>query len=320
MINVIDEPLVSICTPCYNHEKYLQDYLESIINQTYENIEIIIIDDCSVDSSSLIIERELPKLKKRFKSVIYLKNSRNLGIPENCNQILSYVKGKYIKWIASDDVMLENCIEENVTYLESHPSIAMCHSKAFRVPNHYHYGDDYKKHPIYVETIYKHSLKWERMTTFERLLHSNFIITPTIMIRSDIYKQYGGFDTNFYYEDVEFFTRISMQENIMCINKSLVCYRESDTSISNTWIGSKEKREENFYIKYHDNVKLYKKYFQYITKRKRDQLLEKLYLRYFVLALKSRLFKEANYMFHKLKKEKLVELCIEYCGRLYKKG
>lgn len=60
------DKLLTICTPCYNHEAYLEDYFESIINQTYKRIELVIIDDCSQDRSANIIKDYLPQLEKRF--------------------------------------------------------------------------------------------------------------------------------------------------------------------------------------------------------------------------------------------------------------
>lgn len=65
-----NEKLVSICTPCYNHKRYLEDYFESIINQQYQNIELIIIDDCSNDNSAEIIKDNMPRLKQRFTRVL----------------------------------------------------------------------------------------------------------------------------------------------------------------------------------------------------------------------------------------------------------
>jgi len=90
-----NEPLVTISTPCYNHEKYLPDYFESIISQTYENIELIIIDNASQDNSQKIIENYLPKLKK-FARVVYIPRNKNAGLVKNCNEGLDLARGKYI--------------------------------------------------------------------------------------------------------------------------------------------------------------------------------------------------------------------------------
>jgi alpha-1,3-rhamnosyltransferase len=293
-------PLVSICTPCYNHEKYLSDYFESIIHQTYENMELIIADDCSDDSSRLIIENYLPRLKKRFKNVVFLKNKINMGIPKNCNQILDHVNGKYIKWLASDDIILLNFIETNVNYMEDNPDIALCHSKAYHIPNDYRYGEKYTIYPIYSADSYKLIGDLRRMSSFERMLHGCFIVAPTIFIRSDVYRKYGKFDAKFGSEDVEYYTRIALHEKIEFLNKSIACYRDSDTSVSNCMNGNKEFKKKKFLMKYQDKLYLFQKYLRYIEPVKRVLLINNMFLYFFKLAVDSGLKKEANYMYHKL--------------------
>ena len=81
----MNEPLVTILTPVYNHEKYLDEYFESIISQTYKNIELVLIDDASPDSSKIVIDKWLPKLKKRFVRLIYIPRTENKGLIYNCN-------------------------------------------------------------------------------------------------------------------------------------------------------------------------------------------------------------------------------------------
>jgi glycosyltransferase involved in cell wall biosynthesis len=298
-------PLVSICTPCYNHEKYLSDYFESIIQQTYENIELIIADDCSDDSSPVIIENYLPRLKKRFKNVVFLKNKINMGIPKNCNQILDHVNGKYIKWLASDDMILNECIMVNVKYMEDNPVMALCHSRAYRVPDEYQFGNKYRRYPVFAANLYRPTIDIKRMSNFERMLYGNFIITPTIMVRRDIYRKYGSFDENFEYEDVEFFTRISLKEEIGYLNRTLTCYRESATSISNCNSAEQDKQKKNFRIKYMVKIKLLRKYLRYIEKVKREKIIDETYFFFFRLAIDNGLRKEANYMYQKLKVRKL---------------
>jgi alpha-1,3-rhamnosyltransferase len=297
-------PLVSICTPCYNHEKYLSDYFESIIHQTYENIELIIADDCSDDSSPVIIENYLPRLNKRFKNVVFLKNKINMGIPKNCNQILDHVNGKYVKWLASDDVILVNCIEIIVNYMEDNPDIALCHSKAYRIPDNYRYGDKYTFYPICPANSYKLIGDLRRMSSFERMLHGCFIVAPTILIRSDIYRKYGKFDTEFGSEDVEYYTRIALHERIEFLNKSVACYRESDTSVSNCMNGNKKLKKRKFRMKYEDKFHLFQKYLRYTEPAKRAILINNMFLYFFKLAVDSGLRKEANYMYQKLKERK----------------
>ena len=94
------EPLVSIITPVYNSEEFLEETILSVLNQTYENWELILIDDCSKDDSYKIIDKYLRK-DKRIK---YLKNKKNSGSAITRNNGINISKGKYIAFLDSDDL------------------------------------------------------------------------------------------------------------------------------------------------------------------------------------------------------------------------
>ena len=99
--------LVSVIIPVYNSEKYLEECLESIINQTYPNIEIIAVDDGSEDSSLDILEQ--------YSNKIDVYSQQNQGLASSLNLGISNVKGNWLKWFSPDDVMFPNTIETLVT-------------------------------------------------------------------------------------------------------------------------------------------------------------------------------------------------------------
>ena len=108
-------PLVSIVAICFNHSSFLLATLNSILNQTYKNIELIIIDDCSTDDSVSIIEQwiALNDVKCRF-----IAQAVNKGLCTNLNVGLSFCKGEYYQSIACDDLMKPEKIEKQVAFLE----------------------------------------------------------------------------------------------------------------------------------------------------------------------------------------------------------
>jgi len=111
-------PLVSICIPNYNNEKYLDECIESALNIRYENIEIIFVDDCSTDASLEIAEK--------YSSYIHIyKNEKNLGQPKNTNKAISLASGDYIVILHSDDVLCTNFCEKLVPYLLKYPNAVM---------------------------------------------------------------------------------------------------------------------------------------------------------------------------------------------------
>lgn len=120
---------MSIGMPVYNGEKYLQPALDSILNQTFTNFELIISDNASTDNTSEICKR----YAQRDNRIRYYRNQRNLGAPMNFNLTVKLSKGKYFKWAAADDVHTPEYLQKCINILESDESIVLCHSKTARI-------------------------------------------------------------------------------------------------------------------------------------------------------------------------------------------
>lgn len=109
----MEEVLVSLCLVSYNQEKYIKDSLDSILNQDYNNLEIIISDDNSTDNTFCIIEEICKKYYGKHQ-IIVNRNEKNLGLVGNINKAISLSKGKYIALAAGDDVMNVNRISLSI--------------------------------------------------------------------------------------------------------------------------------------------------------------------------------------------------------------
>ena len=105
-----EKPLVSVVIPCYNHEKFVQDCIQSVIDQTYENIELIIIDDGSKDNSVKVIQELADKYGFTFI------HRPNKGLSATLNEGIRLSKGKYFSAIASDDILFLEKIEKLKEY------------------------------------------------------------------------------------------------------------------------------------------------------------------------------------------------------------
>jgi len=113
-------PVVSIVMPVYNVEKYVSEAINSMLSQTYTDFELIILDDCSTDTSNEVI--------KKFKDprIVYHRNIKNTGLAENLNTGLRLARGKYIARMDGDDISLPERLRIQVEYLETHPDIDLC--------------------------------------------------------------------------------------------------------------------------------------------------------------------------------------------------
>ncbi len=111
------QPLVSICIPSYNNEDFIIATLESVLQQTYSNFEILITDDCSKDKTVAVIKKiSDPRIR-------VIENERNLGIGRNWQKALSEATGKYVKLLCGDDILYPECLSRQVAALEN-PSFA----------------------------------------------------------------------------------------------------------------------------------------------------------------------------------------------------
>lgn len=114
---------ISVLTPCYNGEKYINRYFDSLLNQTYDNFEIIFVDDGSKDKTSKITKEYVSKFKKRNVELKYL-YQENSGQAEAVNNGLKYVTGDYLIWPDSDDYYESDALEALALELDKNDSIA----------------------------------------------------------------------------------------------------------------------------------------------------------------------------------------------------
>lgn len=109
-----EEPLVSIITPLYNSEKYIGETIESVLNQTYKNWEMLIVDDCSKDNGVKIVNEYVLK-DKRIK---LFRNEKNEGVSFSRNRAIDLSQGKYIAFLDSDDLWKKEKLEKQISFME----------------------------------------------------------------------------------------------------------------------------------------------------------------------------------------------------------
>ena len=216
-------PLVSIIVNCHNGQKYLNQCIKSIINQTYKNWEIIFWDNCSTDNSINIIENFKDKRIKKFKSKILnnLYQARNLAI-KKC-------KGKYVCFLDVDDIWLKKKLEIQIKEILKDNSFKILYSNYF----------------VYINQKRKKYLKFSKKLNSglitQDLLNSYDIGILTVLIEKSFFKfiKFNG-----YYKiigDFDYFINLSLKHKIKAIQKPLAIYRIHDNNFSSNKI--------NIYIK-----------------------------------------------------------------------
>lgn len=128
MVSQRKEPLVSIITPCYQGERYVHRFLDSVLNQTYNNMELIFINDGSTDATEKIVFSYLDKFKERNIHFEYI-FQENKGPAGAINKGLQIFKGEYLTWPDSDDILYKDNIKKKVEFLEQNPSYGIVNCK-----------------------------------------------------------------------------------------------------------------------------------------------------------------------------------------------
>ncbi|MBF0299202.1 MAG: glycosyltransferase [Oligoflexia bacterium] len=220
-----NNPLISVIIPYYNGEKYIKDTLHSVLAQTYQYFEIIIIDDGSSNESSsiylhnLLLEVNDPRIKYFKKKNEGLSKTRNFGITQS--------QGEWIALLDQDDLWSPNKLFEQVNATLENVNVAIIYTDAIYIDEHTHSSNKLSS------KIQPHHGK-----CFIELLENNFITCSSVMIKKSCIKEAGFFNHKYKYaEEWDLFLRImeNSKNEIYYINELLTTYRFHNLNSSNTF-------------------------------------------------------------------------------------
>lgn len=214
-------PKISCIMPVYNTEKYLEECIESILNQTFIDFEFIISNDGSTDRSSEIIK----KYAKKDSRIIFLDNKKNRWIVDNLNDCLDMAQWEYIAIMESDDVSMPERFAEQVKYLDKNPDVSLVWSWWDIIDENWN-----KKWEMNPAIKYKEI----KNTVFNLKTFSSPFINPSVMFRKTILGIVWKYNKKYdFIQDYEFFTRIILMW-IRVENLSLILLRYRVHSSSNS--------------------------------------------------------------------------------------
>lgn len=212
----IRQPLVSVVIPAYNAEKYIGEAIESILNQTFKDFELIIYDDGCKDNTVSII--------KRYKDdrIILLRGNINRGVMYGLNQGLEVAKGKYIAMLDSDDVAHPERLQKEVDYLDAHDNVVLVGTRIEK-----------KKDGVICEQPVS-PVRTGNQIRFELLFENGSIAHSSFMVRRAILDQYHlRYEIFHYVQDYHLLTRISRCGDLACLEETLVTYRVHEQQATN---------------------------------------------------------------------------------------
>jgi glycosyltransferase involved in cell wall biosynthesis len=219
------KPWVTVVCISYNHENYVEAALQSVVEQTYPNVELIVIDNGSTDRT---VER-IARFSERNPAIRFLKNPANVGLNQAFNQGLSLAGGRYIVDLSADDILLPDRVARQTDLFEqlSGPyavvfsNAAYIDEKGCQTSMHY---------PVDISG--RSRIKVPSGDVFRPVLESYFICTPTMMMRRDVLNELGGYDETLSYEDFDFWVRSSRLYHYAYLDEILTLKRQLPGSLS----------------------------------------------------------------------------------------
>lgn len=207
-----ENPKVTVRMSAYNHELFVEQAILSIINQTYQDFELLVIDDGSSDRTPEILER----LSQAHG--FYFERQDNMGAVPTINKIAKMARGEYFTGCASDDFWPPYRLEEQVEALESNPTVALVHGIPSVV--------DMDGMVVVDERFQLEQMLDGESAFADMVWRRKKFQTTTVMVRSEVYCQLGGYDESIAVEDVDWMLRVTRHYPIKAIGRVWSFYRK----------------------------------------------------------------------------------------------
>ncbi|WP_066830930.1 glycosyltransferase family 2 protein [Rufibacter ruber] len=235
----MNAPLVSVICLCYNHGRFLRQALDSVLGQTYPNLEILVVDDLSSDDSVAIIEEYV----QRYPFIQFLRHRQNKGNCYSFNEAFRWSKGDYVIDFATDDVLHPERVTRQVAAFAALP------------PD---YGVLYTDADLIDEASHLLGRFYQRSKdgalspapaqgdVFAQVLSRYFICPPTVMVKRRVLEELNGYDASLAYEDFDFWVRSSRNwkfhflDQVLCQRRmhphslSRQLYKKGDQQLAST--------------------------------------------------------------------------------------
>jgi len=214
---------VSVCIPNYNGAQYIGEAIQSVLNQSYKDFELIISDNCSTDNSIDVVNKFIDHRIKIYR------NSSNIGMVSNWNKCISLASGDYICLLSHDDILEKDILRKEVEILDSNPNVGFVFTSAKIINSR---GEVLGQIIPVFSTQSILIMKGEAF--FREFIVGNKVSLCTIMFRKECFNTLGNFDENTSYAcDWEMCLRISLYYDVAFISEQLAYYRTHSTNTSN---------------------------------------------------------------------------------------
>ncbi len=214
-------PLISVLVPVYNHVDFVTTCLDSIRDNGWTRLELVIIDDGSKDNSYSIVSSWLEEHKNSFEKVS-LETQINSGVTKTLNRLISRSSGDFLVFIASDDYLLENSIQQRYEYLINNPTKLAVFTDAIGIDDQ---GKQICSSVIQERFHGRVSNLVDEHNIAKELILNWCVPGPVFMARKETYEEVGFYDEQYFIEDRYFYLKLLSKGKLGFINKSTAAYR-----------------------------------------------------------------------------------------------
>ena len=247
-----EQPLVSLLIISYNQKAYIRDCMEGLLAQTYPNLEILYLDDCSPDQTFEVAIQYENILRQKYGDgrIRFIENRDNQGLIKNLNRLVAESTGDYVKFMSVDDFMFADAVEKIVMCMEAHPEYDMLYTNGIYGDDSVHFSAEFMRTSAGMDkadggSVASNASDLNRLydgiqpsgsgqRLFEELYHRDFIAAPTVIVRRNVYERCGMYDDRIGIEDWDFYLRIAEKGCIGYLDEVTVMYRFTNDSLSHS--------------------------------------------------------------------------------------
>lgn len=274
-------PLVTVICNCYNHEPYIIESIQSVENQSYKNIEIIVLNNGSIDNSNRIISDYLANKP----NIRYVNWRETQPITIAFNRIVELSRGEYLIDLAGDDVLFPYCVETQIkTFLSSDNNIGMVCGNAYHIDEQGNILSPYFDIDSEGKVLDKNLFEIDYL----KLLGGDVkMCSVSSMMKRSHFELLGGYDETLFFEDLDYWFRLSRRYKIKFIDDFLIKKRQVAHSLGTQMV------EKDILTKkiHHSLYKIFKEAIEYNNRIENKNLLKRIHYS-MVLSFKNKLWEE----------------------------
>lgn len=245
---------VSICIPTYNGARYLEACLDSVLNQTYSDFEILVVDDGSTDTTFEILERYSASNQR----IRLVRNKNNLGLVSNWNRCIELAQGEWIKFVFQDDMLEPDCLAKMIAATQEGDLFVACARRFdFEPQTTPEVQAFYLNNKHLVDNLYAGKKKLSALEFADLAVErigANLVGEPTVtLLHKSVFERFGTFNEHLIMScDLEYWTRIGIHTGIRFVPEELAVFRVHGQATSAT-----NRRDRQYRMKVLDNLAIW---------------------------------------------------------------